>query len=91
MSSQAESPQRRAHGQSQRSTQTQSGAGQSQQQRQQPLPPGEDPGTLGDEDYLQRGGPDAIDSAADPHPDSPPGSRRDQVEDPERGGGAEEK
>jgi hypothetical protein len=64
---------------------------QSQSQGTKPAPPGEDPGTLTDEDYLEAGGPDALDSAdEDPHPDSPVSSRRDQVEDPERSGGAED-
>lgn len=31
----------------------------------EPPAPGEDPGTLTDEDYLSAGGPDAIDSATD--------------------------
>jgi hypothetical protein len=83
---------------SQRSkNQSSSGPGK-QSQRQAPTRPnvpGEDPGTLTDEDYLESGGPDAIDSAADvrpdAHPDSPPGSRRERKEDPERSGGAEDK
>jgi hypothetical protein len=44
--------------------------------------PGEDPGTLTDEDYLE--------AAEDSHPDSPVGSRRDRIVDPERSGGAED-
>jgi hypothetical protein len=69
-------------------TQNSSGPGaQSQHQAPtRPNVPGEDPGTLTDEDYLQAGGPDAIDSASDPHPDSRPGSQRDRSEDPERSG-----
>jgi hypothetical protein len=54
--------------------------------------PGDDPGTLTDEDYLEAGGPDALDAAEEePHPDSPPGSRRDKAEDPERVTGADDR
>jgi hypothetical protein len=59
-------------------TQSQSqGQGQSQSQSQ-------GHSRLSDEDYLE---------AADeePHPDSPPGSRRDKVEDPQRSTGAEDR
>lgn len=63
--------------------------------------PGEDPGTLTDEEYLSVGGPDALDSAApgddrtddgvddsaDAHADSPPQSQQPVAgEDPERPG-----
>lgn len=63
--------------------------------------PGEDPGTLTDEEYLSVGGPDALDSAAggddrtdervdrtsDAHADSPPQAQRASAgEDPERPG-----
>jgi hypothetical protein len=57
-------------------TQKQSQQHQSQSQGTKPAPPGEDPGTLIDEE--------------DAHPDSPLGSRRDRVEDPKRSGGAED-
>jgi hypothetical protein len=68
-------------------TQTQKGAQQSQSQRKpdpraRVIAPDEVPGTLTDEDCLE---------ATDPHPDSRPDSRRDQVVDPERSGGAEER
>lgn len=56
-------------------------------------PPGEDPGTLTDEEYLSAGGPDALDAAApspdrrEAHADSPPQRRRGAIgEDPERRG-----
>jgi hypothetical protein len=50
--------------------------------------PGDDPGTLSDEDYLGQDGSDELDAADDPHPDSRPDSRRDKAADPERSGGA---
>jgi hypothetical protein len=83
--------------QSQTQSQSQSqGQGQAQSQSQgsqaRPAPPGDDPGTLTDEDYLEAGGPDALDAAEEePHPDSPAGSRRDQVQHPERSTGAEDR
>lgn len=66
-------------------------------------PPGENPGTLTDEEYLSVGGPDALDSAAsgddrtddgidaspEAHADSPPQAQRPSAgEDPERPGSA---
>ncbi|HEX4050460.1 MAG TPA: hypothetical protein VHY19_06250 [Steroidobacteraceae bacterium] len=59
------------------------------------VPPGEDAGTLTDEEYLSAGGPDALDAATlspetpgrDAHADSPPATPRGAVgEDPERAG-----
>jgi len=39
-------------------------SGQAPVDARRPAPPGEDPGTLTDEEYLSIGGPDAMDAAA---------------------------
>ena len=87
-STQADEWQPRSRSQSQSQTQGQGSGGLAPNPGGEQSVPGEDPGTLTDEDYLVAGGPDSLDSVSpDEHPDSRPGSLPQQGEDSERAGG----
>lgn len=75
-------------------TQTQRGARQSQSQGDRtakPEPQKALPQERADEEYPASDGPDSMECPGDPHPDSRPDSRRDQIVDPERGGGTRDR